>query len=174
MPKSKRFSGGNAMKYKKILYGILLVSLALNLFFAGVFTTFVLRPGPLKPFGSNEMFNFEAARGAIDPEFQPVVDEIWGDFKMGRRSMFRNIFRFRRDTQQILTADQFDAEAFEDLSLRIFSATEGMRTAMQSVIVDLATSLPDAERKKYFKAGFDRTNIERPRRRLGRDDDDRD
>lgn len=174
MPKSKLFSGDSAMKYKKILYGILLVSLALNLFFAGVFTTFVLRPGPLKPFGSNEMFNFEAARGAIDPEFHPVVDEIWGDFKMGRRSVFRNIFRFRRDTQQLLTADQFDAEAFADLSLRIYNATEDMRTSMQSVIVDLATSLPDAERKRYFKAGFDRTNIERPRRRLGRDDDGRD
>ena len=162
------------MKYKKILYGILLVSLALNLFFAGVFTTFVLRPGPLKPFGANEMFNFEAAREAIDPEFQPVVDEIWGDFKMGRRSMFRNIFRFRRDTQQLLSADQFDAEAFADLSLRIHGATEEMRTSMQSVIINLATSLPDIERQKYFRAGFDRTNMERPRRRLGRDDDDRD
>ena len=79
--------------------------------------------------------------------------------------------RYRRETQELLSADRFDAEAFEDLTQRMYSANEDMRTSMQAVMVDLATSLPDAERQKHFKAGFDRTNLERPHRRPRPDGD---
>ena len=160
------------MKNSKIIYGILLASLALNLFLAGVFATQMLRPHPPRPFGPPERFNLEAAHDAVSDEYQLIVDEIWGDFKDNQKTRFRDVLRLRQKTQKLLLAEEFDAAAFEALSLRAYQSGDLMREEMLGVMTQLAIILPAAERQKYFRAGFDDTNMRRPDRRRPRLDDD--
>lgn len=165
------------MKNSKIIYGILLVSLALNLFLAGVFVTQILRPHPPRPFGPPERFNLEAARDAVGDDYQLIVDEIWGDFKDGQKTRFRDVLRLRQKTQELLLAEEFDAAAFEALSLRAYQTGDQMREEMLNAMIELGSTLPATERQNYFRAGFDfnhRGPPGRPPRRLGRDDNSRD
>lgn len=161
------------MKNSKIIYGILLVSLALNLFLAGVFVPQILRPHPPRPFGPPDRFNLEAARDALGDEHQQIVDEIWGGFKDNQKTKFKDVLRLRQNIQDLLLAEEFDAAAFEALSRNAYSSGDLMREEMLAAMIELGSTLPAAERQKYFRAGFDfdhRGPPGRPPRRPGGND----
>jgi uncharacterized membrane protein len=157
------------MKYAKIIYTVLLVSLAVNFFVAGALFTHFNRPGVHKPLGGTEQFNMEAARDALSPNYRPVVDKIWREFKAAEKPKFQHMFELRRKVQEILLAEEFDPTAFEALSLRMQKSGNIMRVTLQTVLTKVATALPDEERKKYFRAGFEFSRIDQrehpPRRR---------
>jgi len=142
------------MKYAKMIYTALLVSLALNFFVAGALFMHFTRPGVHQAMGGPEQFNMEAASKALSPEYRQAVDAIWRDFKDAEKPKFRRIFELRREVLEALVADEFDAEAFEDLSLKIQKSRDVVQVSLQNVLTEIALKLPAEERKRYFIAGF--------------------
>jgi len=156
------------MKYAKTLYTVLLVSLALNFFIAGAVFMHFTRPGDHQRMAGPEQFNMEAARRALSPEYRSTVDDIWRAFKDAETPKFRRMFELRREVVEALVAEDFDAEAFEELSLKIQKSGDIMRLSLQNVLTEIALKLPAEERKKYFITGFRESRMEprdRPPRR---------
>ena len=157
------------MKYTKIIYTVLLVSLALNFFVAGALFVHFNRPGVHQPRGGTEQFNMEAAREALSPEYRAVVDKIWRKFKAAEKPKFLNLFELRLKVREILLADEFDSAAFKALSLRMQKSGDITRVTLQTVITEVATTLPSEQRKKYFQAGFEFSRMDQrdrpPKRR---------
>lgn len=149
------------MKYKKIIYSVLLVSLAANLFFAGMMTVFLIKGPPNQRFNPADRFNLEAAREVLEPEYQEIVDEIWENFRSERRGEFRSVFKLRRQMQEILQADEFDEEAFEAVFAEVQETGMNSRLAMTGVLKEITMALPAGQRKKYFQSGM------KPNNRLG-------
>lgn len=153
------------MKYKKIIYGTLLISLAANLFFAGMMTVFLIKGEPTRPQGPPDRFNMEAAREALTPENQEIVDEIWDEFRREQRGEFRSLFRLRERLQEILGADEFDEPAFEKVFSEMQKTGVESRLALIEVLREVTQALPPDQRKKYFQAGMDPNNRMKPRDR---------
>ncbi|MEE8295996.1 MAG: periplasmic heavy metal sensor [Sphingomonadales bacterium] len=142
------------MKYKKIIYGTLLVSLAINLFFAGMMTVFLIKGPPVGAFGSADRFNMMAASEVLDPEYREVVDDIWSKFRSEQRGQFRSVFRLRRKLQEILLADEFDQKGFEAVFDEVQETAMRSRLAIIEVLREVTLALPPDQRKKYFQAGM--------------------
>ena len=145
------------MKYKKLIYGILLASLAVNFFLAGAILTHLAREKG-RPFGPVERFNMEAAKDAVDPEYQAVIENILKDVRRDQRSQFRKMFRLRRDMRDILLADEFDAAAFDATIREMETAGLEATASVFTVVRRIGLELPAEQRRKFFEVVFSRDN----------------
>jgi uncharacterized membrane protein len=147
------------MKNGKILYGVLLASLALNFFTLGVVVSHGLFHHYHSPIehgpGLREMFDTKGARQAIAPQYRLVVDRIWGEFMEGQHDDFDALFALREKGEELLMADTFDPAAFDALQTQAFEASAKARESLGAMIKEIAEQLPPEERKKYFKAGLE-------------------
>lgn len=142
------------MTNKKIVYTVLLVSLAVNLFLAGALFTHILRPGPDRPMPPPERFDMAAARDALDPEYRRVIDQVMLDLRSQGVDSFREMFELREQLRDILMAEDFDQQAFNDVYGKILDTEGQMRDSLQGVIAEIAAELPPDQRRKFFRAGF--------------------
>jgi uncharacterized membrane protein len=156
------------MKYKKTIYGTLLVSLAANLFFAGMVTVFLIKGPPTDRFGSADRFNMIAAQEVLDPAQQETVEDIWANFRRDQRGDFRSVFKMRRQIQEILQADEFDEAAFAEKFSKMQETGMEARLAITQVLREISLALSPDQRKKYFQAGMDPNNRRGPGDKEGR------
>ena len=145
------------MKYKKLIYGIMLASLALNFFLAGVFFTFAINKGG-RPFGPPDRFNLAVARDAVSPEYQAIVDDILIETRDGSKKPFRQMFRLRRDMRELLLADNFDAAAFDVKVAEMHAIGQATTTSVFEALRQIGLELPAEERRKFFEVVFSRDN----------------
>ncbi len=136
---------------RHVLGLVLLVSLGLNVLFAGMMIGH-WAGGPRHGGGSPE-FDRHAARDALPPSSQALVDEIWTRHEPKLHEAFKGIRKARRDIHRVLTADQLDRAALEAAQAALGMRWDVARAEMATGLMELALALPPEERKHYFKHG---------------------
>lgn len=148
------------MMSKNKLQVVLTVSLLLNAFLLGVMVSghFTHKPpfpppgGPGGPGGPEMMF--EKAVEALDAEYREEVAEIVTEkFTLAkeRREEMRTTFE---QLEAVLSAETFDSDAFLALEEKIHAHDEAIKNNISSMMVSIASSLPDDQRVKFFNEFF--------------------
>lgn len=151
-------------RLQRILAIALAASVALNLFAVGVFVSRHLLES--SHFKSDWAAKREAVQVLAEPERQRV-EAIWERDRGALKEEFRALREVRRQFRDLLTAESFDPAAaqaaLEEISLR----KDAARAAIETKILEIATGLPDSQRRAYFTAFFEQErqrDAERERR----------
>jgi uncharacterized membrane protein len=140
------------MRTQKRLAITLFVSIALNLFLAGMLTTLLIRSDG---FGDRDgrkfgRFDRDAAMAVLSENSRDKVQSIWRNDMSGMREEAKARRGLRREMHEILVADNFDRARFETTSRSYHEKSAKMHTAMSKAIAETAAVLSSDERKKYF------------------------
>ena len=130
----------------------LIVSLAVNLFLAGLIVTAVVyhkRGGGWA--GHDHPFPHRIARRVLEGESRRKVDAIWREARPGLRMRIREVRRARRDIRRLLHADAIDRPALEKAFAAMRARSTGAHNAMHGVIGRIAETLNAEERRSYFR-----------------------
>ena len=143
----------------------LVASLAINLFLGGMATSrwlFHAPPGAhdASPDGIGH-FNRRAAHKALDPDTRRRVEAIWRDHIDDIRPRIRAARKARHDVMRELMAEPVDATALEATYATLRARTDEARTAVHSVLAEVAQMLPADQRRRFFEAGLSRPKHQR-------------
>ena len=144
------------MRTQKRLAITLFVSIAVNLFLAGMLTTLLIRGDG---FGDRDKrkfgrFDRSAAMAVLSEDSRNKVKAIWQNDMPTMHEDAKARRGLRREMRDILMADNFDRERFEAMSRTYHEKSSKMRTAMNKAIAETAAVLSPDERKKYFNTGI--------------------
>lgn len=149
---------------RHVLGLVLLVSLGLNVLLGGMMIGHWASDGPRQwGRGGSSEFDRQAAREALSPASQKIVDENWTRHGAKLRDAFKAVREARQEIQRVLTADQLDRAALEAAQAALAARWDVARTEMAAGLTDLALALPPEERKLYFTAGAKHGHSRGPR-----------
>lgn len=148
------------MMSKNKLQVVLTVSLLLNAFLLGVMVSghFMHKPpfpppgGPGGPGGPEMMF--EKAVEAVDAAYrEDVAKTVTEKFTLAkeRREDMRTTFE---QIEAVLSAETFDRDVFLALEEEIHAQDEAIKNSISSMMMSIASSLPDDQRVKFFNEFF--------------------
>jgi uncharacterized membrane protein len=138
---------------RRILYGALFASLALNVFIGGAFVGAHLQkprepaPAPLAPVGQRNPVI--AAVRALPPQYQQVWRDQNPEFARTYGPKAKEARRLARETMLGFGSEPFNAEAALAELARARDLEHEARVAMDHRLVTFAASLPPAERKAF-------------------------
>lgn len=145
---------------------LLVGSIAVNLLLAGALVAHLLTPHGIARFRENEgFFDRRAAMTAISEEYRPRVRAVWQHRIDERRGEFQDIVRERRRLRELLLADRFDFETYEEAERELHERGMAARRTMQGTLAEIADLLPAEERRRFFDAGFSGHRMRRHGRR---------
>lgn len=151
-------------RLQRILAIALAVSVALNLFAVGVFVSRHLFESP--HFKSGWAAKREAVQVLAEPERQRV-EAIWERDRGALEEEFRALRDVRGSFRELLTAESFDPAAAQAALEELYLRKDAARAAIETKILEIATGLPDDQRRAYFTAFFEherQRDAERERR----------
>ena len=152
------------MRLSRRLSILLLISLGGNLFLSGMLFTQWLAATPPDMTGP---FNRHAAVAALSEEQRQVVERIWQRHEAKAGERLKAAREVRRRIRRQLEADPFDRAALEQSFVELREAMVPLGIQLFGTIVEIADSLPLAERKRFFEAGFAGSARPDPLDRLG-------
>ena len=152
------------MRLSRRLSILLLISLGGNLFLSGMLFTQWLAATPPDMTGP---FNRHAAVAALSEEQRQVVERIWQRHEAKAGERVKAAREVRRRIRRQLEADPFDRAALEQSFVELREAMVPLGIQLFGTIVEIADSLPLAERKRFFEAGFAASAPSDPLERLG-------
>jgi uncharacterized membrane protein len=128
----------------------LIVSLAVNLFLAGVIVAAVALHGR-GPFGERHYPPRWTAERSLHGESREKVVAIWRDARPTLRERIRAVRRARREIREQLSAPTLDRAAL-DAAFSVFrKRSDEAHAAMQDVFSKIAGTLDAEERRAYFR-----------------------
>jgi len=130
------------------------ISLALNLLLGGLLATQWLLSDPASGKEHRARFARDAARAAVSEQYRPAIDAVWSARQKTLRKEFREMRTLRNQFRQLLLAEQLDKPALDTAYAELQRKSEATRASLMSAMSEIASSLPDAERKRYFEAGM--------------------
>lgn len=135
----------------KHLTWVLAASVALNMFMAG-FIAARFNGGP--PHGGPER-GFIEALDTLSPAQREHVSALLDKHRKQVREKMSGMHDLFNQIGPILTAPAFDEKAFAALEKKIEAQDKEAKGRMGEMVREIATSLPDEERVRYFSAVFD-------------------
>ena len=129
----------------------LVLSIALNLFLAGVLVSQWFGATSMKKFGP---FNHQAAAEALNEEDRETVDRIWTQSRGKIRDRLFKARELRAQIRTELTADVVDKPALEGSFDDLRDTMTSIADDIFATIVQIAETLPLSERRQYFEAGL--------------------
>ncbi len=141
---------------------VLLASLGLNVLLGGMFIGGWAGGSGHHGQGSR-WFDREAARDAISPEAQKIVDDIRVAHDAKLREAFKATRELRQEIRRLLTADQIDGAALEAAQMALTTHRAAAQAMIATLQKELALALPPDDRKAYFTAGAKRDDRRGPR-----------
>lgn len=160
------------MRTPRRLALILAISLGLNLFLGGIVATHVFWRGEQWRMGSpggakmsRHMFHRRAAAATLEGEHRRMADDIWQRGRDGHHRYFKAMRQSREDIRRLLIADEFDRNALATAYVSLNQQLSSARSGLGETIAQIAERLPPDARKRYFEAGFrksDRRHFRRP------------
>lgn len=142
------------MKLDRRIAILLFASIAANFFLAGALTIQWGAKAPRSDTARLERFDRAAASRALSEDEREIVANVWRQARDSVRREAGEIIRLRREVQELLLADHFDAERFEDIYSTLQERSNRGRMRLQAIMGEVAAALPDQARQKYFQAGF--------------------
>lgn len=139
------------MRLSRRLSILLMLSLGMNLFLAGVLVTQWLAGRPMEVAGP---FNRDAAHAALSDDYRRVVKDIWERNQPIVRGHLYEAREIRRQIRQQLNADVLDKEGLETSFMTLRDTMVPLSVRIFATVVEIAESLPVDERRRYFEAGF--------------------
>ena len=139
------------MRLTRRLSVLLMISVGINLFLAGMLVTQWLTATPMDMGGP---FNRPAAEAALGAEHREVVQRIWSDNHAGMLDKLRQARRIRQQIKQQLDAESFDKAALERSFASLRDIMVPVGSDIFATIVEIAEALPVEERRRYFATGF--------------------
>ena len=152
------------MRLSRRLSIVLLISLGVNLFLSGMLVTQWLAATSPDMAGP---FNRHAAVAALSDEHRRVVEGIWQRHEARAGDRLEAAREVRRRIRRQLEADPFDKAALEQSFMELREVMVPLGVQLFGTIVEIADSLPLAERKRFFEAGFAGSMPPDPLDRLG-------
>jgi uncharacterized membrane protein len=126
-----------------------LVSVAINLFLAGMLVTRFVRRAPHDDMGPISMHGLAEA---VDPSARPVVERVRDEHRDRMVAKMREAGEARRAAMEALTAGDFDEAraraAFDEFQQK----SNEVQKEMHGSLIDLAKSLPPDQRVKMRDA----------------------
>ena len=128
---------------------IAIVSVAINLFLAGMLVTqFVRRP----PRGEMGPISMRGLAAAVDPSARPVVERVRDEHRDRIVAKMREAGMARRNAMDALTAEDFD-EAKARAAFDAFQQkSDEAQKEMHGSLIELAKALPPDQRAKMREA----------------------
>jgi uncharacterized membrane protein len=142
------------MRVGRVLSISLLLSLAVNLFLAGMLVSQWLIVGPQRHERPRPPFDRMAAQAALSEPYRAVVDGIWAEHHQALRGKRKEIFALRRAIREHLVAETLDPVAFDHAYRALHATSLDRRSALHATLTKIATTLPLEDRRRYFKAGL--------------------
>jgi uncharacterized membrane protein len=130
---------------------ILIVSLAANLFLAGLVAGdwIMGRVGPRPPFGPAT--NFGWMRHAIGSDAEKIIEPVMQQHRDAMRRQMEGVRATRRDVGAALTAEPFDRARLESALARLRSQAAEAQTAFHGTFVDVVSNLTPEQRAALAK-----------------------
>ena len=134
----------------RLLGVIVVISLAVNLFLAGLVggDWIMGRPGP-PPFGPT--MNFTWMRHALGPEAMPMIEPV---MQRHRESMHRQVEGLRAQRREVglaLTAEPFERARLEGALARMRTQAMEAQTTFHGAFVDAVSNLTPEQRQELAK-----------------------
>lgn len=127
---------------------IAIISIALNLFLAGLMAGGFLRKGRGdRPPPAARAFTMKGAGRALGPEVRPVVDEIRQAREGDRKAHFERLRTAANDATAALEAEPFDPKKLDDALAELRSVHAAFQQESHGEFVQLAERLTPEQRK---------------------------
>lgn len=139
------------MRMTRRLSVLLMISVGINLFLAGMLVTQWLTAAPMDMAGP---FNRHAAEAALSKEHRAVAQRIWAENHSAMLDKLRKARRVRQDIKRQLDAETFDKPALEQSFATLRDIMVPVGTDIFATVVEIAEALPLEERRRYFATGF--------------------
>ena len=133
------------MRLSRRLSILLVLSLGLNLFLAGVLATQWFGEKPAAKVGP---FNHEAAAATLNDEDRATVDRIWTQSRANIRDRLLKARQLRAQIRTELTADVVDKAALEGSFDDLRDTMTSIADDIFATIVRIAETLPLSERPR--------------------------
>lgn len=130
---------------------LLMLSVGINLFLAGVLVTQWLEGTPVAMAGP---FNRDAAHAALTDDYRRVVQGIWEQNQTAIRDSLYEARETRRQIRQQLNAEVLDREGLKASFMTLRDIMVPLSVRIFTAVVEIAEALPVEERRRYFEAGF--------------------
>ncbi len=139
------------MRLTRRLSVLLMISVGINLFLAGMLVTQWLTAAPMDMAGP---FNRHAAEAALSDEHREVVQHIWAENHAAMLDHLRKARRVRQDIKRQLDTETFDKAKLERSFATLRDIMVPVGTDIFATVVEIAEALPVEERRRYFATGF--------------------
>jgi uncharacterized membrane protein len=147
---------------KRWIYIGLFVSLALNLFLAGVIGAHVFWQRGHHP--HRGPFNIRHAYSVLKPADQTKAKAIWAANRQAFFEKIKEIRKARRAVRQLLQDDATDYKKVEAAITNVSNKRHEIHKLVRGVVQKIAASLPATERMKFYRAALKRHRRFRHRR----------
>lgn len=138
------------------LWILLILSISANLFLGGLFAGKLIFDRKPPSHGPRLRFDMRQGMQALRPAERDKARQLWRLRQPELRTRLRAVREARRNLRRVLEEKGSSQEQIEQAFMEVRKRGDDVQTSFQTILRDIATSLPPDQRQAFFRAIFDR------------------